>query len=182
MNLRASIYAQIWVYKDRRKRYRQVYGLHSEKYRKMSAGISQSLGDCRKRIKRLDKLKQKNHLMKVVDKALNAFMGISVEGSGNVPGQDMQMAKRLFYRYCMEQGITGTHAARFCNAYRSQPSDYRMAFIRSFKDHPENRETWHRFTTFMESYNEVARKVSLNVPKATQLSFGTATQGLRALL
>lgn len=58
------------------------------------------------------------------------------------------LAKVLFYKYGLEHKIPRNDLREYIGIKRvHQPTDYRREFTKSFKSHPENKETWMRFKT-----------------------------------
>lgn len=148
MNVRGRLQARIWNYQHRRDRAREMYGIGSPRYKKTSQNATREIYNCTRRMKRIDKITEK---LNRINRRMVDFLGISVHGNGNSRDKNVCMARNLFYKYCLENGITGNYVADFCGLSKKvQPCEQRLTFTRSFANRPANREMWHRFQAYME--------------------------------
>jgi hypothetical protein len=151
--VRARVYMNMWMTKHRRQKSKEIHGPDSERYREISRRATRTLENCKAKIRRIDELAGRNELMKVVDRALGEFIGVSIRDmSSTCRVRSVLLARNLFYKYCMEHGIKGRDAAQYCRCAKlDSASKQRMRFTRSFSTNPENRDMWHRFQEFMKS-------------------------------
>lgn len=154
--VRARIYVKMWMTRHRRQKSKELHGAESERYKQISHRATRTLENYKNKMDRLDERAGKNGLMRVVDKAMQEFIGVSIkEASPSSRVRSLLLARNLFYKYCMEHGIRGRDVARYCGfAETDRASKQRMNFTRSFATCPENREMWHRFQAFMRSHEE----------------------------
>lgn len=147
MNARGLLQARIWTYQHRRQRARELYGLGTEKYKKMSRNTTLKITYCKRKMDRIDRITEK---LEAIDRRMVDFLGISVHLNGKSKDKRVCTARNLFYKYCLENGITGNHVAVFCGlTAKKQPCEQRLCFTRSFDRRPENREMWHQFNAYM---------------------------------
>lgn len=81
------------------------------------------------------------------------FFEVNVHKIGGNIGRkkNEQIAKSVFYKYCIENGIRGSYIADYCGLKcKETPCKQRKCFTRSFKTNPENKEIYHRFLIYVK--------------------------------
>lgn len=92
------------------------------------------------------RIKKQEGKIKVLDNDIKEFFGISVRGSSKSRKREYNLARAIFYRYGMENGIHSSRMAAYTghkhydHLFRS-----RLNFIRSFITNAENKDIWNRF-------------------------------------
>lgn len=143
---RALLTQHIWTYQNRRKEYKIKYGATSQTYKKLSKGITLAVWNMNRKVRRIDI--QANKLKELKAK-ITEFIGISPDDRNG--GAQFQLARKLYYRYGLEEGIGGRYLRVYIGDTNSRkPGQLRLKFIRSFQKKPENREMWYRFKEFMK--------------------------------
>lgn len=144
-----SLQRQLSVYKARREKLKAEHG-RTPLYAKKVKKINSAIGNLTVSIRKVDAIEDR---MRVVNERVKEFTGVSVWKVGKTGKPEVKQAKNLFYRECSEMGIAGGYQAIFCGINRKiSPTQQRMAFIRSFKTKPENRDLWRRWKVFLSEF------------------------------
>lgn len=139
----------IWKYHLRRESYKAKYGKTSETYLKLSRSIQLKLDTWKKAIKRIE---IRDNLIKEIDDNITEFIGKSPYKSIHSTDQLTIVAKNIFFKYGIENGISGVYLADYAGLkYRIDASRYRLQFTRSFKTNKYNLEMWHRFKDYLNN-------------------------------
>lgn len=154
---RKRYYTMIWVYKGRRNKLRERYGIKQVHFRKEPlpegyivevAKYSNKIKVWKRQIRNIDALNERLHNL---EKAVIQFTHTKFK---NINGYDalkkeIRLAKSLYYKFGLENGIRGKELRLHIGGIREvQPAAYRKKFTQSFTTNPENKETWIRFKEF----------------------------------
>ena len=104
--------------------------------------------------KSIKRQEDRNNKLHQINKYVRQFTGHSVQNIGGFTGnkKELNLAKNLFYKYCLENGIQGNFVAKFCGMkYTDTVSKGRLNFTRSFKTNQYNKEQYHRFLEFINN-------------------------------
>lgn len=98
--------------------------------------------------------KQEKHLSEI-DAALEEFMGISVFKIRAFNKKMSVLAKRIFQRQALEEGLPAKQIAVYCGL-KMYKKIYvgRKEFIRSMTTNEKNREYWQRWKMFYPDFKE----------------------------
>lgn len=141
----------IHMYLKRREEYKNKYGKTSKRYLQLSKGIQRKLDIWRGAIRRIEK---RDVRIKSIDDRVLEFIGKSAYNSVGTKDELVILARNLFIRYGIENGIQGVFLADYVNLkFRQDASRYRLQFIRSFPKNRNNKEIWYRFQEFMNRDN-----------------------------
>ena len=137
----------IHMYLKRRDGYKEKYGVRSERYLELSKGINRKLSSYRRAIKRIE---ARDLIIKNLADKIYEFCGVSVWLSINKKDDNVEVAKNLFVKWGMENGIQGILLNRYIGGKGSwTASRRRMKFTKSFLFNANNKEMWMRFKVFM---------------------------------
>lgn len=79
---------------------------------------------------------------------LNSFTAKQVRGT---TGDKITLARKIYFKYGMERGITGSFLAAYIGYHPRIASRGRIKLTRSFKTNKNNHDTWRRFVEFMKT-------------------------------
>ena len=105
----------------------------------------------RQAIKRIEH--RRNQLIGIGNE-LAIFLGVNVRDIGGSPSKNAMLARGIFSKYCIENGIPGLMVAEYMNVSREQASRQRMSFTRSFATNKDNHDLWRRFKVYMQEEAE----------------------------
>jgi len=144
---RGYLTSHIEMYRRRRKEYEDRYkATNPEQYRKLCKSIWRAMDNWRRQIKRLD---EKEKVVKSLYTKVKEFTGYYP--SGTTRDKRRVLARGLYYKWGMENGIPGNYLRMQAGHTRVlTPSNTRMKFTRSLSTSPENRTIWKNFKKFME--------------------------------
>jgi hypothetical protein len=164
MSSKAQYNQAIHVYKKRREKLREKYGIISLtkkrpiEYKKAVYNLECKIRTWKKAIKRIERY---NGRVYNINKAISGFMGINIRETrrwSNNP--DVLIARGIFAKYCLESGIPGPYLRAYLgtsinrktkNFNRSSyETDIRRRFTRTFASNPKNKELYHRFLEYMQ--------------------------------
>lgn len=131
----------IWEYKKRRTTMRQH-----------QLELTAKIKTWKRQIKRMEIAEAK---VIALGNAIVIFTGMNIKNSGYTGKtyDRLRQAKSLFYKYGLENDISGKLLREYVGAERdSQPAEYRRNFTRLFETHPEYRELYNRFKIYIEEY------------------------------
>lgn len=154
MSLHKNQYqSAIATYLERRQALQDKYGVKSEEYRKRVIKMNRKLDAWRCSIRRIEK---RQTTLKRVDRLIRDFMDCDkIRGSMGNRSRQMQMARAIFFKHCLENRITSPWLALYTGAKDlSTPGNVRRRFTRSFPDKPENRQLWHQWKAFLQANKE----------------------------
>lgn len=146
---RSEYVSHIWEYKKRR----NVVAKRIIADRKQVTQLQKKINRWANQIKIIDK---RNDKIKSIDNAIKDFLGVSVKGRGidtSSKNTHLQLAKKIFYKYGIEQGINGAFLCKYTdttNPYSASRS--RILFTQSFQDNKENSEMYHRFLAHLKRH------------------------------
>ena len=109
---------------------------------------------CRILRKSIKRQEDRNNKLHEINKYVRHFTGYSVQNLGGFTGnnRELNFAKNLFYKYCLENGIQGNFVAKFCGMKTTETvSKRRLVFTRSFKTNSYNKEQYHLFLEFIKN-------------------------------
>lgn len=141
---------------DKKNTYEKIYSEYQkriESHQKIITSLRKKCKSLRRSIKRQG---QRNDLLHETNKFVKDFTGYSVCNIGGNTGRnkDLNLAKNLFYKYCLESGIQGGFIARFCGMKQTETvAKQRKIFTRSFATNKENKENYHRFLAYIKNRN-----------------------------
>jgi len=162
MESRSDYYRAIYVYKQRREKLREKYGIKKinkktpEGYRKAVFGINNKIRIWRKAIKRIEHY---NGLVQEVNRAIINFMGYDIRKTKRwAKDPRAQIARGIFSKYCIESRIPGPYLRPYLGTSKSRgggvnkagyETEIRRRFTRSFITNSENKELYHRFLKYI---------------------------------
>jgi len=132
-------------YTVRREKFRLIYGSKGEAYREKIKPYRAKLQAWRAMLNRIQLREDK---IKHLDVMIMDFMGTpSLRNSGRgTKDKNLLLARKIFYKYGMENGIKGSHLEKYIGVRGSWSAGRaRMQFTRSFPFNNENKDTWYRF-------------------------------------
>lgn len=154
---RKRYYTMIWLYKKRRQELRARYGitvLHNghrrlpDEYKEKAKRLNKKIGSWNREIRKIDTITGKVNKLK---KAVMDFTGEDIHNQvGLKVPETVKMAKFIYYKFGLENGIMGILLSNEIGSHARQPSIYRTRFTRSFKTIPENKQKWLDFKDFYE--------------------------------
>lgn len=150
---RAKIYKQIWKYKQRREEKRKKFGVVNgrrapEEYKIAVHNINNKIRNWEKSIRMIDK---RNNQMIAIANHIAYFSGINVKNSVNYTSQKHKLARNIFYKFGLENGIPATCLASYVGATRGDTvARGRKRFTKTFSTHPENKQKWLNFKNYYE--------------------------------
>lgn len=129
--------------------------LHVYKKRRLTAldktRINSRIKTCKKAIKRIEDRESK---VKRLDALVMEFFDVvSMRGSnsaGRVSDDLFLLARKVFYKYGMENGIKGSQLERYTGASSWTAGRSRMQFTRSFTNNKNNYEKWKQFAEYQK--------------------------------
>lgn len=133
---KARIKSWIWEYEKRR-----------EKLMDHHKNMSRKIKLWKTRVKIIEMSQEK---VIAIGNVVATFTGYNIKNSQDSDLEGVKKAKYLFYKYGMEDGISGKLLREYVGSEdNTEPSKYRMKFTRSFQKHPENSELYHRFKAYI---------------------------------
>lgn len=160
---RKRYYTMIWMYKKRRDELRKQFGITvvhnghkkwSDEYKEKSKNLTRKIGTWTRQIKRIDDLTEKLHK---IEMAVIHFTGQQISGQvGQKVTSSVKLAKSIYYKFGLENGIEGTILCGKIGSHEKQPSIYRTRFTKSFQTNPKNKEIWLQFKDFYRDRQNVA--------------------------
>lgn len=145
---RSEYVSHIWEYKKRK----SVYVKQLFEVRKKVTKLQRKVNSWEQQVKRID---LRNKKIVAIDNLIKDFTGVSVHLKGNINNphdKQLQLAKKLFYKYGMEHGIGGNFLSDYTKAKNSYTaSRLRTQFNRSFYNNPENKKMYHKFLNFINT-------------------------------
>lgn len=134
-------------YVIRRNEYKLKYGVRSKKFSLLSKRINKKLSCWRRAIKRIEIWDAE--IFKL-DQKITEFIGRSVFGSIFSKDKQMILAKNLFVKYGMENGVQGVLLCEYMGGKgKWTASKRRMKFTKTLSTNIYNKEMWLRFNEFM---------------------------------
>lgn len=153
--------AAIHVYEKRREKLRKKYGVTRRTsknpnlaiYGEQVFRINRKLDGWRNAVRRIDRV---NNRLSEINSLLKKFMGISVKNVGfpralYYKRPEIVIAKRIFFKYCLENGLPARYIALYTNSTSPTPARVRIYFTRSFKTNLYHREIYHEFLDFVKT-------------------------------
>lgn len=144
----------IWIYKQRRENIRKRYGvingmLAPEAYKHSVFNINRKIRSWQHMIRDIDK---NNNKLIAVANYLALFCGANVKNSVKNTSPQYRVAKAIYAKYMLENGMSATLVAEYMGFSRGDSvARLRMSFTESFKTDAENRELYYRFKNYMEN-------------------------------
>lgn len=153
MTERDKLYHHILNYKKRIEEKKKKYGRWYPGARRMNSKIT----TWKQHIKRIER---RDLEMRKLDNYLKEFLGFSVkdtcEKNSLKQPHELRLARKIFYKYGLENGLRGNWLARYVGAKdKATPSRGRLEFTRSFKTNRGNKEMWERFKSYL-SENQIS--------------------------
>lgn len=144
----------------------QTASKHSEysnrlaKYKKAVINNSRHARAYRKRLEKFDAMINK---IRSLANFVATFTGYNVRDIGdvkfkkNTPYTQLKLAKSIFYKYGIENGISQLDLREYVGAGRSiQPSEYRQEFNRAMLKDSNLKQVWENFKEQYHSYAAIA--------------------------
>lgn len=136
---RKRFYQKIYIYKQRREGYKAEG--KKENYYQCTKKISQ----WSKGIRRLD---ERTSAINQMILAIDDFFEVDIKS--RVLNTTHKLARNVFYKYGMENGIQGAFLSLALGRTRKKTaSECRLRFTRSFPDNNGNKTTYHKFKSYM---------------------------------
>lgn len=132
----------------------------SKEYVERTEHLNRRIEYCRQQMKRIDKREAK---IKELAQQVCDFLDIPLLHPSGHPlkncikqtGRQYQLARMIFYKYAMEQGIMGNFISHWVGAkWVSTASEGRLRFTRSFKNNSENKRIWDHFKLYLKTLKE----------------------------
>lgn len=145
----------LWTYEKRRSSMKKSAHESDIKFRQRWERMTLKMTIIKRAIKRFEKKKE---FLDSVNKQMIEFNGVSLFKIGGKLGnhtgkwKDVDISKKIFYKYCIEMGVRGNYIADYCGLKKMDvPSDSRRVFTRSFKTNQNNRDAYHKFIQFINN-------------------------------
>ena len=152
--------SHIWNYEDRIKKKRlmllKANKVEKIRYEASIKGMELKIKQWRKEMVKAEVISNKTV---AIGNLVSTFMGMNVRSSRNSTDPKMEVARCIFFRYCLEEGVPGDYLAEYTGYKdRELASTKRKAFINSFKTTPENKELWMRFKEYVERQSQCTKE------------------------
>lgn len=157
---RKDVQHNLYIYEERLAELRDKYGwINGRKAHPLYAIESRNLKRGIRRYKRLimEIDKRQNQIVGIAN-MLCIFLGKNVKNSAQDMSVDMKIARGMYYKYCLEEGICGSVISEYVGAHPNTAAKGRMAFTKSFIAHPERKELYYRWKEYIESYIEMYKE------------------------
>lgn len=154
---RADLYHKIYIYKQRREELRKVYGWKNgvrveDNYKHAAFNINEKIKHWEKMI---DVIDRNNIKLVAISNAIIYFFGIDVKKAVLNMSPRYKQAKNVFYKYCLENGISATLVAEYVGASRGDVvARARLKFTKSFEKTPKNKEIYMNFCSYIKELSE----------------------------
>lgn len=139
------------VYKARREEHRARFGVENGK--KAPEGYKLAVANINKKIRSwehtIDDIEKRRNKTIALANDIALFMGITVKNIGASREIRPMLAKFIFCKYGMENGIPGVHLAEYMGINTRQASYLRMSFTKKLGQR-EYKEMWERWKKFLE--------------------------------
>ncbi len=155
---RKYYYTMVWQYTQRRQKLRDKFGIsviHNghkklpEAYKKQSYRLNKKIGVWNREIRKIDMRVKKIAKLK---KAVVDFTGQDISNHvGHKVCPKVKIAKSIYYKFGLENGLLGTLLSEHIGSEVRQPSTYRRRFTKSFATTPENKVIWLQFKDFYKT-------------------------------
>lgn len=99
--------------------------------------------------KAVEKIEGKESFLKKMVKEVNEYFLVDI--TSKVSKQNVILARSVYYKMAIENGIHGTHASKHIGRTKSYGSKDRMKFTRTLKKNKSNREAFHNFKKYFEN-------------------------------
>lgn len=148
---RKEYITKIWTYRERRKKYIDNYEgaipvSKTMQYKNLTKRISQWT----KEIKRLD---VRNEKISNIEKAIRYYFDVDIKSYSTK--KEVVLARKIYFKYGLEEGIRGTHLSRFIGRVSTETARHnRTTLTESFKTIPENKEAFYNFKKYLKNKNE----------------------------
>lgn len=158
-NDKNKLQSHIWEYKRRRGELREKYGVKNglgapQIYKEKVYNINLKIRGWQKMIEDIEK--RDNQLIAIANH-LCYFLGINIKNSINYTDKKHRLARNIYYKYCLENNISATLVAEYVGASRGDiAARGRLSFNKSFEKHPENRDVYRRWETYI---NEIKNEL-----------------------
>ena len=144
-------YSHYGNYLSRLERQRKI---EYEKIKYLTGIYKQNIRKISKKIKlarrQLSRVREREWKVRYMKRIAEEFTNTNLDCSNT--SRKASQGRNLVYKYALERRITGNVVAEIFGCKPSIPSRQRTRFTRSFKDHPEHRDTWNRFNIFVREY------------------------------
>lgn len=125
-----------------------TYTKRREKYKQTVLDIGKKINDDKREVVRIDKISAK---IKILVEAVKAFSGIrGLKGNARNIGL-LKLAKGLFYKYGIENGIRSSNLRDYIGSRNNTPGyDYRKWLTKEITNNPATKQVWENFKRYME--------------------------------
>jgi hypothetical protein len=152
---KAKLKKNVLEYKRRRNILRERWGIVNG--RAVPEGYTQAAHNLNTKIKvwknAMDAIDKRNNQLLAISNAMSLFLGVNVKNSNLNTAPRWKLGRFIFYKYCLEVGLSATLVAEFTGASTAYSiSRARRSFTASFANNPSNREMYYRFKTYIEDY------------------------------
>lgn len=143
MPTRSEYSTMIWIYEKRREEARIKYG------KKAGATIvlTKKIKNWKGQITRIDR---RNDKIRFIISTVNYYFNVDI--SSTCMDTDHKLARRIYYKYAIEDGINGIYLIDFIG--RKEPklaANSRRNFTKTFKTNKSNREAYHNFKFYIKN-------------------------------
>lgn len=127
MSSRSQYVSMIWIYKSRR------------------LGLTKKIAQWQNEIRRIDLRNSKQEKLK---NCINEYFQVDI--ASRKMDEKHKMARNVYYKYGMENGFEGSFLCKAIGRTKTKiAAECRLRFTRSFKTNKTNKETYHKFTSYM---------------------------------
>lgn len=141
---------------DKKNTYEKIYSEYQKRIKSHQKIITSLRHKCKSLKRSIKRQGKRNDFLNEVNGFVKEFTGYSVFNIGGNTGRnkDLNLAKNIFYKYCLESGVQGGFVARFCGMKQTETvAKQRKNFTRSFATNKENKENYHRFIAYVKNRN-----------------------------
>lgn len=140
---------KIHEYTIRREKCRQKYSYLHPSYISLD-------GQIRYLRQRKRKLISYREVLKFVYNSIEEFIGFPPSPGNHGSNKEKNIARNIFYKYCMEHGIAGSEVSAYIGLKdRDTAARRRRKFTRSFSTNEYNKEIWDRFLLFIRDKEKI---------------------------
>lgn len=147
----------VWAYTERREQLRKRFNISNgmkapEKYHRKVKNLNYKINYWTKCMNQIDK---KRNQVIAIGNYVAYFTGINVKGTVSNQNPRWKEARGLFYKYCLENGISATFVAEYVGACRGDiVARGRINFTKKFSTNPEVKQRWLTFKKYIEERKE----------------------------